>query len=184
MSNICHDIEPLMDNFFEGCLDRKERSRFYSHLKTCRICRTAFEKEKEIVRQLRSLPVYECPDFIESIIKASTIHRTETLSPKEKRSINWSFIWKPVTAGVLAVAVILVFVFKPDASVQEPVPVEYTQEEIEKAREQAKYSLALVANTLKQEQEQAVKDVVFKDVSQTIKRSIGIALPILGGDKK
>ena len=184
MSNICHDIEPLMDDYFEGCLRRRDRSRFFSHLKTCHVCHEVFQKEKDIVQQLRSLPVYACPDFIENMIRASTIQKAETLHRKGKKKVDWSFFWKPAMAGAFAVAVILIFVLKPSQTVQEPVQISYTQEEIEIAREQAKYSLALVANTLKKEQERAVKDVVFKDFSQTIKKSVGIALPMLGGDKK
>jgi len=184
MNNICHDIEQNMNDFFDGCLRGKKRRQFFSHLKRCESCRDSFKKEKEIVEQLQSLPVSQCPEFVEKLIKASTINKREIQKKKEKKDLQWTFFWKPVTAGALAVAFILVFVLKTSQTNQETIKSSYTQEEIKRARDQAKYSLALVAHTLKKEEKRVVKDVVLNDISQTIKKSVSIVLPILGGDKK
>jgi len=184
MSNTCHDMNTLMKDFFDGRLRRRAQSRLFSHLKMCTTCRDAFEKEKEIIRQIRVLPVSQCPDFVIKSIEASTILKEKFRRRKEKEYVQWSFVWKPVTAGVFVIGLILLFTIKPSTPIQDTIPKTYTQEEIEKAREQAKYSLALVANTLKEEQEHVIKDVVFKNVSQTIRKSVGIVIPILGGDEK
>jgi hypothetical protein len=74
--------------------------------------------------------------------------------------------------------------FKPFVPSEQSVPVTITQEEVFKARKQAKWSLVFVAGLIHETQKEVVEDVLIKELPKTFRKTIRNTFPIMKGGKK
>ena len=94
--------------------------------------------------------------------------------------------WKPLYVGFALTLILLFILFKPFVTREDtvPVPVPVTQEELLKVKNQAKWSLAYIADKLQDVQKEAVEDVLMKKLPRTFRQSIRNTFSSSKGGKK
>jgi anti-sigma factor RsiW len=150
--NPCRDIELELAAYCGGELDPGDRRRVRAHLDACSNCRAELEREIDLRQTLGSLPVFSATGGLDALILAA-IEPT----PKETR---WTRPRVRLTAAAVLVAaglavVILLPTMRP-ASDPEPV---WTAEEMDAARQDVRYTLALTAKVINRTQKETVVEV-------------------------
>jgi len=184
MKKQCKDIHDLFESYLNGGLSRKYRSEFTDHLKNCPACRERLEQEKKINEVLRSFPHQACPESVTEAIFQQTVHQKRQRKAGHKREAIPVFIRQYALIGAASVAVVLLLVFHPFRNSDEFKTrnnQKISQEELNTAREQAKWSLVYVAQNLKKGEKEAVEDVIMNKVPSTIKKAIEKAIPLFNG---
>ena len=180
MNTQCHEIRSLFDRFLDGDLHRKEKSRLKKHLRKCQACRSELEKEQKILEMLAALPKLKCSETVTERIKNVTIGREESLISRIKSS-GWLYGWRPAVVAAAVSIFVLFLVFRPLINREEPVNVSYSQSEVKKAREQAKWSLIYVSQTINKTEKGVVEQVLMDYLPKTMRNSIKYAIPLLRG---
>ena len=182
MKKQCTYIGDLFDAYLNGGLRKKDRISVEAHLKECSACRTALETEKQVLETLTSFPAHKCPDSVVKKILLETVHhKTVKKSVRVRRSFRLSFGFGTALAGAIAVAVLLLVIIHPFRKDPQVISKNYTKEELNRAKQQAKWSLVLVAQKLHQSEKKAVEDVLMNEMPSTIRKAIKKAVPILNG---
>lgn len=144
--------------------------------------RKVLNEHKRIASATHNLELEECPDNV--IEKVSASIKAEDLRSRSMFGDLYSiFFRRPLltgaVAGTIVLAVVSTFIFdRPEIKQQ------YTQQQIEQADSEVKYSLALVANVLNKTKKTIEKDVFQDRVNKPIKESLYIINDYLEGDKK
>jgi predicted anti-sigma-YlaC factor YlaD len=185
MNAPCEDIRTLFESFLDGGLSKRERIRVKKHLKACPACRSELEREREVVDLLSALPEVKCPEGIVQKIEEETFGREK----KKSHIKRWVFggqrlRWGTLSVGVAVVAVIILLVVQPLGDRNQTNQVQYSQEEVEKAKDEAKWSLAYLARVVSETERNVVEDVLLKDVPSTVRKSIQKTIPIFGGNQQ
>lgn len=182
MNAPCEEIRKLLDPFLDGDLSRREKSRVKKHLRECPSCRSALEKERETEEMLAALPRLRCPDGVVRRIEALTLghHKKERVFDRWFH-VHLALNWRTLSLGAAATAVILLFVLHPWVDEPDSVSLPYTQDEVQKAKDQAKWSLAHIAKTVNRTEREVLEDVILKDLPRTVKKSLREAVPIFQG---
>ncbi len=139
-------------------------------------------EHKRIASAAHNLDLEECPDNV--IEKVSESIKANNLRSKSMLVDLYSiFFRRPILSGavatVIVLAVISTFIFE-----RPEIKQQYTQQQIEQADSEVKYSLALVANVLNKTKRTIEKDVIQDKVNKPIKESLFIINDYLQGDKK
>jgi len=140
------------------------------------------QEHKRIAAAAHNLDLEECPDNL--IEKVSKSIKTNSLRSQSMFVDIYSiFIRRPILTGSLAAVIILAvistFIFE-----RPEIKQQYTQQQIEQADSEVKYSLALVANVLNKTKNTVEKDVFEDRVNKPIKQSLFMINDYLQGDKK
>jgi len=182
MDTQCREIRLLFDRFLDGDLRGKEKFRLKRHLRKCQACRYELEKEQGIAEMLATLPEFQCPEEVVARIKSATLGRggNESLISKIKFS-GWLYGWRPAVVGIAVSIFLLLLVFHPLINRKEPLSVSYSQVDVRKAREQAKWSLIYVSQTINKTEKGVVEQVLMNYLPKTMRNSIKYAIPILRG---
>ena len=178
----CQKIQALFEKYFDRSLKRKERSELEQHIEQCQECRSILKQEKYINDSLSDLPDLQCPQWVIERIKEATFQKRKHSS--ESRSPNFLlgfFRWQTVTVGVAVAAVLYLLFFNLRDAGNEPELTTYSQEIIEKASLQAKWSMALVAQILDNTEKRVVQEVLLKELPQSIRGCIRNGIPLIGG---
>jgi membrane-associated HD superfamily phosphohydrolase len=177
MKSTCKEAQVLLDRFLSEDLPANELNQLQAHLDSCAQCQRVLEDEPW-ERLLMNLPRQTCPnrvvhEVISSIRKDS--HK------RESWLIRWH--WKQMILASAAVAVtIAILINRPGSYQQKTAKREYSEEEIEQAREVMKWTMVYTAQKMKQSENKAI-DQVFSDcLPQSVQKSIRKVLPILQGD--
>jgi len=185
MNAPCHEIRELFDLFLDGGLLRKEKARLKAHFRECSACRALLEEEREVINMFADLPELPCSETVVQRIEELTVGHKEKGSLFEKILLQRDpFHWRLVSVSLAASAIIILFVLHPLLDRKEPVQVQYTQEEVVKARDQAKWSLAYMVNMMSKTEREVVENVLFKDLPKTVRKSIKNAVPLFRGGQK
>lgn len=185
MNAPCHEIRELFDLFLDGGILRKEKARLKAHLKECPACRALLEEEREVINMFADLPELPCSEKVVQRIEELTVGHKIKSSLLEKILLQRDpFHWRLVSVSLAASAIIFLFVLHPYLNRKESVQVQYTQEEVLKARDQAKWSLAYMANMVSKTEREVVENVLLKDLPKTVRKSIKNAVPIFRGGQK
>lgn len=178
----CLEIRSLFDQFLDGDLRKKERSRVKKHLKECPACRSELAKEREVGELFTALPEIRCPERVTRRIEEATLGRkTKDSLFRRIKVVGGSYHWRTVSVGVAVVALVFLFVVHPYINREPPVQGPYSQEEVLEARNQAKWSLAYLAKTMNRTEKEVIENVLLKDIPQTVRKSIKNAVPIFRG---
>lgn len=177
MNTKCDAIKPLFEQFLNGDLRRKERSKVKKHLQRCSNCRIELEKEQQIEAMLVTLPKFKCPEKV-----AQAIFKT-TVTNKEWKFFPTFFGWKTAVVGVVTLAIILFFVFYFNINLKNQIHIEYSQNEILKTRKQAKWSLVYAAQIIQKSERQVVDNVLINNLPQTVRDALKKTVPLFKGGK-
>jgi anti-sigma factor RsiW len=138
MKDSCSSVSQLLEKYFDGEVDKRERTLIEKHLEECPACQEAL-KSLEGLRNLISPPTAESVPEEDSLRLWQNIRREIRLSDKPTWTESlWSWlrifspsqkrVWMPAAA---AVALLLIFVapyfFKKAPSFRDSSVVEYVQ---------------------------------------------------------
>jgi len=173
MTEKCKSIEPYIISaaFNDGKLH--EILKTYFHIRYCKHCSALFKEYKDAAKAIHNLPVLNCPDEL--------IHKTEKIIGKS--GINTpSFIldvaaiftrvrFRTIAASVVLVVCITIGLFLLRDR-KEVKPLQYSNEEINKANYQAQQALAFVGKILNGTQAKLKDEVIPKHIAKPLEKSI------------
>ena len=179
MNAQCHEIESMIAPFLDGDLSKQEQSRVKKHLRDCPACRLVLEKEREVAEQLMVLPELKCSEEVTRKIENATVcPEREDSFRRRFKFIGEPFHWRTVTVGVALAAIVILFVVYPIFDRREPGQIPYSQEEMLQSKDEAKWSLAYVAQMVNKMEKNVIEDVLLKDLPRTVRKSIKKSIPL------
>lgn len=177
----CTFVHDHLNAYLDKTLDKARLEDFESHLSECGTCRETVETQRFVIESIQSLPVHACPDSVTHAIRNAV---------KPKRSFSWtsvidrvlpSPVWQWATAGAAAIAIVLSIFLRNEPAPQTQPTKTYTQEEIERAKAEAIYSLLYASKKLKQAEKNAIGDAVIKQLPETLRNTVKNTMPIIKG---
>ncbi|MFP5287649.1 MAG: anti-sigma factor family protein [Thermoanaerobaculia bacterium] len=123
----CEEVQDVLEAYVDGDLSTAEEARVRAHLGSCPSCATELALAEAIQRELRSLPIPDCPP--EVLRKVVPFTRRRNARPL--RSV--------LAAAMLAAAVGASVFFLGPFRQEEPDP-----QEVARATEEARYALAYI----------------------------------------
>jgi len=185
----CEKMRERMDLLHEGELGQREKEQLDRHLEVCESCRILLAEERSLIQGLRNLKTWPCPDpVVKSVLRMIQPARKTGFSRIPGMLARFP-ARKPAYAFAAVLAAALIFYWLlPGGGLRDTVPVAivekvYDTQEIEKSRAQAEWSLMYVSKKLNQAQEQAVKDVVIRDLPKTLQNTIKKTVPFFKGGR-
>ncbi len=145
-----------------------------------------FEDDKQLKELFNELPKYKCPSNVTKAVAEKTWLKKSFKSERfTSRLENLLFGNPPMrwAGAAIAVGMILLILIRIDTP-SDPMPVaqtEYTEEELEKVEAQVRLSLAYVGQVMNKSKNNTIRDVMLKQLPETIRESVNTALPILKG---
>jgi len=132
-----------------------------------------------IRKHFEAMPEHKCPKNVTHEILRMTVRQ-------EKRSVrdlmDFSIPWKISTgfAGAVAIAV-LVFIVTPRNEMEAPIQATATEAEVQRAKDQLKWSLAYTSQLLKQSEKKAISEAVMDELPKTLRNTLKKTVPIFKG---
>lgn len=184
MSDTCRIVRPLLDKMADGELRGRERRKMKRHLASCKTCRCALDREMELNRQLRQLPVVPCPSKVEDAI-CQTIRMKEPVSQIKtgKQSHDW-VSWKTFSLGLAVSAAVLLILFIPAGKERPVFHSDYSAEDIQDARDQARWALSYLSQTMQEKENDAVTEIFGNTIPATLKNCLEKSMPLFHGGVK
>lgn len=145
-----------------------------------------FEDDQQLKKLFQQLPKYKCPSNVTKAVAEKTYLKKSSKSAGFlSRLGDFLFGQPPVkwAGAAIAVGMILLILIRID-TLSDPVKVvqsEYSQEELKKVEAQARLSLAYVGQVMNKSKNNTIREVVLKQLPETIRESVNNALPILKG---
>ena len=183
-TNRCERIRDLIERFFDGETTKKENLEIQRHIKVCAECRKLVILNQEISDFFSTLPELKCPEELYSKILANTVKRKGS-SKKHLIDTHTLFNWKNAVVGIAFSAAIVFLVIKPNIGTETYMkPVVYQEQDIEKAKKQAEWTLKLIGRKLNKSEIKAFKEVFYTNLPKTVTKSLEQSVPILFGGEK
>lgn len=137
----CEEALELLEPFFDGDLSQEEEERLRFHLKGCASCAAELDLAGAIQRELRSLPLHDCPpEVLEKVRSAGgqvvAFPRARWFSPERLR--------------IAAAAALLAVAIGAGAFFARPVDPGPDPEEVAQATAEARYALAYISKVSRQ----------------------------------
>ena len=145
-----------------------------------------FEDDQQLKKLFQALPKHKCPSNVTKAIAEKTYLKKIPESEGYLVRLGHILFGKPPVrwaSAAIAIGMILLILVRIDIP-SEPVQVvqtEYSQEELKKLEAQARLSLAYVGQVMNKSKNNTIREVVLKQLPETIRESINTALPILKG---
>jgi hypothetical protein len=179
---MCNEIQVLIEKFLNHDMSRQERQDFRKHIRNCPDCRTEFEKWQKVEKTLSGFPKQKCPNRVLENIYSNTIGS----KPKSVRRIRFRGFtnhagWKWAGAAVAFGLILLFTIIHPMGDRNKIEEISYSQEEALRAREQAKWSLAYVAQVIHKSEKTAIDNALLIELPQTVRKAVKNTVPILKG---
>jgi len=172
MSNeSCRQVRRKLESLVDGLLSRPESAAIERHLDACPVCRTAAALEQRLKRELEALPRLPCPQRVsDALLDAVKEGEKPRLRRTAWKALFPSWTWKPALAGgaVLIVALCLSHRFRETA----PPPPVYTEEEVLRAREIVKWSLAYSAQQVQESERSVFREVLNRRLPETVEQAV------------
>lgn len=178
MQLTCHEIRMMFEDYITDELCHSDRKDFQDHLDQCDNCRIELEKEQKIIQCLIKLPEFRCPEKVTRSILERTVlteRRKFNLSLKNLESI---INWRSASISFAVLGIIAILVFSPFKENTIPMQTHYTADEIQKARQQIKWSLTYTAQKLQKTENKAIEEVIIQNIPKTIRDAIKNTVPI------
>jgi hypothetical protein len=171
-------MQALLDRFILDDLSQHESKRLQDHLDQCADCQRVIEGEAW-EKLLLELPGRRCPERV--------IRRVESFVLQQKKHVRDSrrhiHYWRQsVFAGAAVAAVLIFLIVRHPPEAPRSASPEYTQEEIEQAREAMKWTMVYTAQKIKQSETRVIDEVFTHHLPETVQKSVRKVLPILQGD--
>ncbi|MBN1779832.1 zf-HC2 domain-containing protein [bacterium] len=178
MNETCKTSQVLLDRFLTDELSSQELKILEIHLESCAHCQQVIEGEP-FEKSLKNLPPLKCPDRVIRQVQAAI--QKEKAKARHTHMLKWH--WRQtVMAGLVAAATVVVLTLFPDRSIHEEKPAQYTEEEIEQAREVMKWTMAYTAQKMKRSETKVIDDVFTSHLPKSVQKSVRKVLPILKGE--
>lgn len=185
MNTPCDDMQSLFNRFLDGSLTRREKSCLKNHLKMCPSCRFDLQREQEIIDSLKTLPVLKCPDKVSRRIKDLIFGEESRISLQERLFMfAGNHHWKTLSFGFVVISIIAIVVLNPFVNKETAVPIQYSQEEALKARDQAKWTLAYISDTMRETKKDVLEDVILKELPKSVRKTLRNSVPLFRGGQK
>lgn len=154
-------MEVRVEPYLDGDLPPDEEAAFERRMAEEAAWRDEVAEARRIRQALRDLPSPACPPRVERAV------RRNAKPPAARERPGRRFRWKPaVAAFVLAALVGAALLLRPPAPEQSES--QYTQAEIERATQQAKWTLAYIAHIGAKTGETVQQDVFRPHVAQPV----------------
>ncbi len=182
MKSRCADVELLLTEYAAGDLPVADVARVSGHLESCAACRDELAAEQRLRATLNALPQLSCPVEV-SVPEQVVTGRTER-GRRAGRGEGRHWLWGG--AG-LAAAVVLLIVLLPSTPPPPPDRIvdstgrTWSRTEIETARLEAKWSLALTAKILDRTGRRTVTDIFGRRLPRAVTGSLEKAASIYEG---
>ena len=179
MQLICHEIRMMFEDYIKDELRHSDRKHFRHHLDQCEDCQNEFEKEQKVIHCLTNLPQFQCPERVNRAVLEETIFQEKRKFYSSIKNLETIFNWRiaSISFAVLGIIALLVFSpFKEENTI--PVQTNYSMEEIQKARQQVKWSLTYTAQKLQKTENKAIEEVIIQNIPKTIRDAIKSTVPI------
>lgn len=185
MNTPCDKIQALFDRYLNKDLVGEERSKMKKHLKRCSSCQKVLSIEKELAQSLIRLPELKCSRTLLRRIQSCTICSQQKESIFEQLGFFLVFWHRRVITVGFAVAVVTLLVLRyPALHEEQSDSIIYTQEEILAAREQARWGLAYVANTINENEKKTIEDVFIDKLPKVVRDCIRNTVPLFKGGQQ
>lgn len=132
----CEEALDLLEPFLDGDLSPEEEKRLQAHLEGCASCAAERELAGAIQRELRSLPLHDCPP--EVLEKVRSAGGKVVAFP----AARW---FSPERLRVAAVAALLAVAIGAGAFFARPVDPGPDPEQVAQATAEARYALAYIS---------------------------------------
>ncbi len=182
----CQECENLLDEYFHLQLSSKIKNQIKVHLKNCLKCQRSFQEYKNMLQELRCLKVQPCPEEVtEKVFRILNLGNEKEIhiSLIEKFIERVSrYRWKIALAGATAAIVFFMILIYPGIYQQNEIKQQYTEAEIDQAKDQVKLALAyfneITSRTQKILEDQVLPEQIIKPMKSSIKTAIK---PLLNG---
>ena len=179
---VCNEIQVLIEKFLNHELSKLEKRDFRKHIRHCPDCRTEFGRWQKVEKELSGFPRQKCSDEVVNKIYSNTIG----LKHKSVHRIRFQIVpghtaWKWAGAAVALGMILLFTVIHPIFDQKKTREITYSQEEILKAREQAKWSLAYAAQVIQKSERTIIDNALLVELPQTVRKVVKNTVPILKG---
>lgn len=176
----CSEYENLMDDYFSHQLDKKTKKQVQEHLKVCSNCQAVFADYEKMLHSLHSLELKTCPDevvdSVMDILNIETDHRHQLSLVDSVRRYFARYRWRIGLIGAAAcVALALIFIYPKNVHPPE-TEAQYSEADIEQAKDQVKIALAYFNKVTTQTQEILEQKVLPEQVVKPMKSSIKTAI--------
>jgi predicted anti-sigma-YlaC factor YlaD len=173
----CELAARLLAGHAAGELEPMEKAIVEDHLAECAACRAELERERHLRELMHGLPGHACPDELTAAITAAVdaeaaVTRRRPPAPPSRRH---AWTGRVAAAAVLAAAVLLVVLLpRPEAptdmatapATQTPTG-SWTQDELDRAREDVQWALAFTATVIERAEKQTMIDVMRRLQEET-----------------
>jgi len=182
----CNNIYKLLNEYINDTLSYKQKKIIFAHLKTCDACRKEYNKELTIIKAMKNMPLFPCPENVVRKIESQTYNKSKEKTILAK-CFHWIFINKlrPITIGLAAVVLVVIILipFYPlNDSQKDSEETMYTTEEIQKAKKEAEWTLTYIGHVLNENNKKAVNNVLLDRFPKIIRESLKKSINILGGE--
>ncbi len=157
----CERTELRLAEYAAGALDARAREDVRRHLADCAACRDELARERRLREALSGLPQVPCPDRVSEAILAETA-RDASDADRVVRGVRFGGRRRAAVGLVAAAAVLALLVFAPARRDDAPVPspmTALTRTEIDAARAEARYGLALAAGIIAKTEKKTMSEV-------------------------
>lgn len=137
----CEEALDLLEPFLDGGLSPEEEERLQAHLEGCASCAAELELAGAIQRELRSLPLHDCPpEILEKVRSAGG--QVAAFPPRK--------IFSPERLRIAAAVALLAVGIGAGAFFARPADPVPDPEEVAQATAEARYALAYIGKVSRQ----------------------------------
>jgi len=182
----CEECENLMDEFFHHELSFKVKRQIRGHLKSCPKCQAVSQEYDNMLQELRSLEVHRCPNVVvEKVFDILNLAE----GPGYRISLLEKFVEflnrYRLRTGLVGAAVLIILamiIIYPRLSQKPHVKQQYSEVQIEQAKDQVKMALAYFNEITSRTQRIIEEQVLPQQVIKPMKSSIRTAIkPLIDG---
>jgi hypothetical protein len=171
MRSECRNFRPLFDPLLDGDLSDQERSGLQRHLEKCAECRSALQKEEEIIAMFENLPELRCPEDVLQKVEEAIPDREKPAAPIRRERSRFHILGRQlVPLGLAAAAVLLILIRILPTRREEPIQITYSNEEVQRARTEALWSLVFVAEVINGVEKDVVEGVLLERLPSTLRK--------------
>ncbi len=160
----CELATGLLTGYAAGELETLEAAIVAEHLAECAACRAELEREQRLRDLMTDLPDQRCPDHLTAAITAAV--DADPLPRRRTPSRIHTWTGTVAAASLVAAAVLLALVLPRStplldtAALDDPEPISWTQDELNRARDEAQWALAFTAQVIDRAEKQTIVDVM------------------------
>lgn len=175
----CAWAQQLIDAYLDGDITAAETSKLEAHLSDCFTCKEELALAKRVKQTLRSLPQQHCPD---RVIDA-TLEEMGDKTPVAERRRPWGSgarwyarAWRlaAIAAACIALVILALILKQP----QQPVVTPVSSEELIRAENQVKLTLAYLGYVSYRSTATLCDDVLESRIVPPMKRALTEVLDI------